>query len=68
MPPFQISSGSCWNRKHRRRQVDYRESIPRFYDPTPALSIDGVDIREFHLAPRDQIGYVLQETRLRDRS
>jgi ABC-type multidrug transport system fused ATPase/permease subunit len=38
--------------------------IPRFYDPSSgAVKIDGKDIRDYkHLALRDQIGYVLQET------
>ena len=38
--------------------------IPRFYDPNAgAVKIDGRDIRDYqHLALRDHIGYVLQET------
>jgi ATP-binding cassette, subfamily B, bacterial MsbA len=42
--------------------------IPRFYDPTDgAILIDGVDLREIHLAAlRRQIGIVSQETLLFD--
>jgi subfamily B ATP-binding cassette protein MsbA len=38
--------------------------IPRFYDPSSgSVKIDGKDVRDYqHLALRDQIGYVLQET------
>ncbi len=38
--------------------------IPRFYDPNAgAVKIDGRDVRDYqHLALRDHIGYVLQET------
>ncbi len=38
--------------------------IPRFYDPNSgSIKIDGKDVRDYqHLALRDHIGYVLQET------
>ncbi|HMD43929.1 MAG TPA: ABC transporter ATP-binding protein [Candidatus Acidoferrum sp.] len=38
--------------------------IPRFYDPSAgAVKIDGKDVRDYqHLALRNHIGYVLQET------
>ena len=38
--------------------------IPRFYDPNAgSVKIDGRDVRDYqHLALRDHIGYVLQET------